>query len=78
MGPEARELVGGPALTVAQQARGNAEELLDLLRARRVVAVLDVDPQRSRQLLGAGLDRGREVDQGDAITRPPNVAGRGR
>jgi hypothetical protein len=55
---EARELLHGPALPVAQQASRHAEQRLDHRRALSVIAELDVGAQNVGRFRRALPDRG--------------------
>ena len=51
------------ALLVTEQAAIDAEQLLELRRALRMIGVLDVDAHERRQVARRGLDDEREVDE---------------
>ena len=68
VGAELGELVVGPALAVAQQPRGHAEQRLDLGRAGGVIGLVDLHLERLEQFRRALADRRGEVDQGHRVT----------
>jgi 3-hydroxybutyryl-CoA dehydrogenase len=65
-----RHRLARPSLTVAQQLAGHAEELLDLLRAARMVDELDAGPLERRGVRCGRDDRGGEIDEVDRASLP--------